>query len=180
MRSSPLPQRLFHFRSCLFELTCNFLVHRACFFARAGCFFCSTRQLGAPGLDFWAGDGGRFRTCFHCVPTRAAETVQSLQNTGRSCIFVHQSFHTTTQKRIKVVLRSCSTVRATTNTMGHHSGTVRECLRIGPGPLLDGSQALLARPGRPKIAFGSVIVSGRSLGVPDASRARPRVSLKRL
>ena len=66
----------------------------------------------------------------------------------------HRSLCAKMQKRSKIVPRACSTVFGAPNALGQHSVVVWDRLGTGPGTFLDGSWALLARRGRPRIGPG--------------------------
>ena len=86
----------------------------------------------------------------------------------------HRSFRATRQKRPKIDLKARLKSLGAALALGRFTGRVLECLRGGPGTLLDGSWPLLARPGRPKMGFG------QHFGIQRPSRARPDASPKRL
>ena len=83
-------------------------------------------------------------------------------------MFQHRSLRATTQKLRKIGPRACSTALGAPNTLGQRFGIVRERLGAGPGRLLAGSRAFLARPGRPKIGPGRAF--WRPGRVPSASQ----------
>ena len=85
----------------------------------------------------------------------------------------HRSFRATRQKRPKIDLKARSKPLGAALALGRFTGRILECLRAGPGTLLDGSWPLLARPGRPKIGFGA------AFGRPKPFRARPDAPPKR-
>ena len=87
----------------------------------------------------------------------------------------HRSFRATRQKRPKIDLKARSKPLGAALALGRLTGRILECLRAGPGTLLDGSWPLLARPGRPKIGFGAAF--GRPRAVPSASGRVPEAAL---
>ena len=87
----------------------------------------------------------------------------------------HRSFRATRQKRPKIDLKARSKPLGAALALGRLTGRILECLRAGPGTLLDGSWPLLARPGRPKIGFGAAF--GCPKAIPSASGRVPETAL---